>query len=147
MGSHSLLQGIFLTQGSNPSLLHCRQILYNLSHQRSPPNGYPKPIFPLLLTFLLHFLFFIFLRILLCNCCLVFESPFSVLFLPSFSPPLDYLQKFTSTSVSPDHFYLLTLSFAKLFPILENVFHLAMALKNHFRNLLKQKPNLGFDLG
>ena len=25
---HSLLQGIFLTQGSNPSLLHCRRILY-----------------------------------------------------------------------------------------------------------------------
>ena len=32
---HSLLQGILLTQGSNPSLLHCRQILYHLSHQRS----------------------------------------------------------------------------------------------------------------
>ena len=36
VGSHSLLQGIFPTQGSNPSLLHCRQILYQLSHQRSP---------------------------------------------------------------------------------------------------------------
>ena len=36
MGSHSLLQGIFLTQGSNPSLLHCRQILYPLNCQRSP---------------------------------------------------------------------------------------------------------------
>ena len=34
--SHSLLQGIFLTQGSNPGLLHCRQILYHLSHQGSP---------------------------------------------------------------------------------------------------------------
>ena len=28
--SHSLLQGIFLTQGSNPGLLHCRQILYTI---------------------------------------------------------------------------------------------------------------------
>ena len=36
MGSHSLLQGIFLTQGSNLSLLHCRQILYHLSHEGSP---------------------------------------------------------------------------------------------------------------
>ena len=36
MGSHSLLQGIFTTQGSNPGLLHCRQILYHLSHQGSP---------------------------------------------------------------------------------------------------------------
>ena len=32
----SLLQGIFLTQGSNLGLLHRRQILYNLSHQGSP---------------------------------------------------------------------------------------------------------------
>ena len=32
VGSHSLLQGIFLTQGSNLCLLHCRQILYHLSH-------------------------------------------------------------------------------------------------------------------
>ena len=29
---HSLLQRIFLTQGWNPGLLHCRQILYCLSH-------------------------------------------------------------------------------------------------------------------
>ena len=33
--SHSLFQGIFLTQGSNSGLQHCRQILYCLSHQRS----------------------------------------------------------------------------------------------------------------
>ena len=33
--SHSLLQGIFLTQGSNPCLLHRKQILYCLSHQGS----------------------------------------------------------------------------------------------------------------
>ena len=36
--SHSLLQGIFLTQGSNPSLLHWRQIFYWLSHQGSSPQ-------------------------------------------------------------------------------------------------------------
>ena len=34
--SLSLLQGIFLTQESNPGLLHCRRILYQLSYQRSP---------------------------------------------------------------------------------------------------------------
>ena len=36
---HFLLQGIFLTQGSNQCLLyllHCRQILYLLSHQGIP---------------------------------------------------------------------------------------------------------------
>ena len=36
VGSLSLLQRIFPTQGSNPSLLHCRQILYQLSHNGSP---------------------------------------------------------------------------------------------------------------
>ena len=36
MGSLSLLQGIFPTQGSNPGLPYCRQILYQLSHQGSP---------------------------------------------------------------------------------------------------------------
>ena len=34
--THSLLQGIFPTHGSNPGLLHCRWILYHLSHQGSP---------------------------------------------------------------------------------------------------------------
>ena len=36
VGSLSLLQEIFPTQGLNPGLLHCRQILYQLSHKRSP---------------------------------------------------------------------------------------------------------------
>ena len=36
VGSLSLLQGIFPTQGSNPGLLHCRWILYQLSHKGSP---------------------------------------------------------------------------------------------------------------
>ena len=31
-GSHCLLQGIFLTQGSNPGLLHYKKIHYHLSH-------------------------------------------------------------------------------------------------------------------
>ena len=33
VGSLSLLQGIFPTQGLNPGLLHCRRILYQLSHK------------------------------------------------------------------------------------------------------------------
>ena len=36
VGSLSLLQRIFPTQGLNPGLAHCRWILYQLSHQRSP---------------------------------------------------------------------------------------------------------------
>ena len=36
VGSLSLLQAIFLTQGLNPGLLHCRWILYQLRHKESP---------------------------------------------------------------------------------------------------------------
>ena len=36
VGSLSLLQGIFLTQELSRGLLHCRRILYQLSHQGSP---------------------------------------------------------------------------------------------------------------
>ena len=36
VGCHALLQGIFPSQGSNPGSLHCRLILYRLSHQGSP---------------------------------------------------------------------------------------------------------------
>ena len=36
VGSRSLLQGIFPTQGSNAGLPHCRRILYQLSHKGSP---------------------------------------------------------------------------------------------------------------
>ena len=35
VGSGSLFQGIFPTQGLNPGLLHCRQILYQLTHHGS----------------------------------------------------------------------------------------------------------------
>ena len=38
VGSLSLFQGIFPTQGSNPGLLHCRWILHQLSHKGSPTS-------------------------------------------------------------------------------------------------------------
>ena len=37
VGCHYLLQGIFSTQGSNPGLKHCWQILYCLSHKEEFP--------------------------------------------------------------------------------------------------------------
>ena len=40
VGSPSLLQGIFPTQGLNPGLPHCRWILYQLSHKGSSCEGY-----------------------------------------------------------------------------------------------------------
>ena len=36
VGCHALLQGIFAIRGSNPGLLHCRWILYQLNHKGSP---------------------------------------------------------------------------------------------------------------
>ena len=39
VGSHYLLQWIFLTHGSNLGLLHCRQIFYCLSHPPRKPQG------------------------------------------------------------------------------------------------------------
>ena len=48
--SRSLLQGIFSTQGSNPGLPHCRQILYQLSHQGSPCT-HISPLFWIFFSF------------------------------------------------------------------------------------------------
>ena len=40
--SKASIQGIFTTQGLNPGLPHCRQILYQLSHKGSPENQNQK---------------------------------------------------------------------------------------------------------
>ena len=45
VGSLSLLQGIFLTQELNQGLLHCRQILYQLSYQGSPDTSFSQCFF------------------------------------------------------------------------------------------------------
>ena len=52
MGCHTRLQEIFLTQGSNPGFLHCKQIFYHLSHQGSPKlprrpyiDNFTQPLF------------------------------------------------------------------------------------------------------
>ena len=58
MGSHSFLQGIFLTQGPNLGLLHCRQILYCLSHQGSPQLGATALFFVCVCVSILFFIFF-----------------------------------------------------------------------------------------
>ena len=41
---HFLIQGTFPNQGSNLGLFHCRQILYQLSHQGSPENNHTRTI-------------------------------------------------------------------------------------------------------
>ena len=42
VGCHALIHGFFPTQGSNWGLLHCRWIIYQLSHQGSPQYSLPK---------------------------------------------------------------------------------------------------------
>ena len=53
--SLSLFQGIFLTQESNQGLLHCKQILYQLSYQGSQAFGIlvknPSKKFKLMISF------------------------------------------------------------------------------------------------
>ena len=56
VGSLSLLQRIFPTQELNRGLLHCRQILYQLSYQGRPGSPQTWPHFPF--TFCLRLRFF-----------------------------------------------------------------------------------------
>ena len=47
VGGLSILQGIFPTQGSNPGLLHCRWVLYQLSHLEGLATYLtPSPLLP-----------------------------------------------------------------------------------------------------
>ena len=71
MGSHFLLEGVFPTQGSNLGLLHCRQILYCLSHQGSPTITSVTTFFAL----------FLFLPSALCLSVL-YDFPSSSIFMP-----------------------------------------------------------------
>ena len=43
VGCHSLLQGIFPTQGLNLGFLHCRQILYHLTAREAPITNKGEP--------------------------------------------------------------------------------------------------------
>ena len=49
VGCHFLLQEIFPTQGLNPGLPHCRQMLYHLSHQGSY-QAFPITVVPLIIS-------------------------------------------------------------------------------------------------
>ena len=81
LGCHFLLQGIFLTQGSNLGLPHCRQVLYPLSHEGSPTfkQGLAK-----LKAQLSHILIFIHSEgrtsepVKLLSCDQLFETPWTV---------------------------------------------------------------------
>ena len=63
MGCHALLQGVFQTQELNPSLLHCRSILYHLSHQGSLQSN------DTCCTFDKHAVLFLFFNLPCCPAC------------------------------------------------------------------------------
>ena len=53
LGCHFLLQGIFQTQGSNPCLLYCRQIIYHMSNWGSPYSSPQRTKTPVVLVLVL----------------------------------------------------------------------------------------------
>ena len=75
VGRLFLLQRIFPTQGSNPGLPHCRQILYQLSHKGSPCSSKWWPNWEIGID--IYTLLYI-------ECCLVAKS------CPSLCKPMDY---------------------------------------------------------
>ena len=54
---HFFLKGILLTQGSNSSLLHGRQILYQWRHQESPDKLKPHKRYPLVSALVPHIIY------------------------------------------------------------------------------------------
>ena len=79
--SHSPLQRIFLTQGSNLGLLHCGQILYHMSHQGSPEmckgifiKNITQFYFCLISIPLSHYCFSVFIILMLMSLILFFFS-------------------------------------------------------------------------
>ena len=90
-----LLQGFFPTQGSNPVLLHCRWILYQLSHQRSlyfpihaaKPGYWPITVTKLFFSFLFFFLIFFI-------CSEFCQQNFSLIFFLSTYPGTQTLKYF-----------------------------------------------------
>ena len=68
--SHPLLQGIFPTQGLNPGLRHCRQILYQLSHQGSPLFVWTEKLLLKSMTIIVYFSIFLIILLDFISCLL-----------------------------------------------------------------------------
>ena len=88
MGCHSLLQGIFQTQGSNSGLLHFRQIPYCLSHQGKLNHS-------ILALIYIHTHFSLFYIFLLSLSCSNLNNPFAC--------ALDIILSYFFRTQSPPH--------------------------------------------
>ena len=86
MSCLSLLQGVFPTQGLNQSLLHCRQILYHLSHQGSPYS---------------IVVYYKILSIIVCACMLSHFSPVQLCYPMDYSLPGFSRQEYWSGFLCP----------------------------------------------
>ena len=82
VGSLSLLQRIFPTQGSNPGLQHCRRLLYQLNHKASP-----------------RILEWVKIKVKLLGCVRLFETPRTVAH--QASPSMEFSTGVGSLSVTP----------------------------------------------
>ena len=77
VGCHVLLQGVFLTQGLNLHLLHCRQILWHYTTQEAPQlyvvvcisSAPPGPLVDDCILFLFSFHFY--WTIVALQCCVI----------------------------------------------------------------------------
>ena len=105
VGSPSLLQGIFLTEGLNLGLLNCRWILYHLSYLRSPYQTINELFHPLIYPSILIFIPSLQPNYCLCLITLPCPLPLANGFL------LNPISKITSSKmpslISSDMYYLL----------------------------------------
>ena len=84
VGCHALLQGIFLAQGLNQGLLHCRQILYQLSHKGSTyPLTLAIVLTPASSVSPIHSFLYYAVLCLISQLCLIFVIPWT-----TSSPPV-----------------------------------------------------------
>ena len=102
VGCHSLLQEIFPTQGLNLGLLRCRQILYHLSHQRSPVE----------FLFFLHFLIYV-----------------SIIFLQTINIMLTFFLFPAMSSLVPFNMSSIFIMFTSLFFFYSNLYCLIFKLR------------------
>ena len=93
VGSLSLLQGIFPTQGSNLGLLHCRRIFYHLSHKGSP--RIPYLLRPIFISWFIHVIYYVKWYRPLYNFCFYISSLYLV-----FTWKGNYLFEFNSKHIS-----------------------------------------------
>ena len=135
VGCYFLLQGIFLTQGSNLGLPHCRQMLYWATREVNPPHKYiSKQYFlhSLTVTTMIHPLN---PPILACSHAMIFSlASYFLIFLPA--NPFSMLQPEWSLQTA-NLIIILLLKPSRVFPI---VFRIQFSLHKRSTKILHEVP-------